>query len=117
MIDSLLLDMNEGSKSSVPHSNPGATPVLKMMNISKFYGVTRALHQMNLEIYPGEVIGLVGANGAGKSTLMKIMTGVVQPTEGSVLIDGETMVKFDLRSWLTGMGLPAYIRSFRYVRI
>lgn len=58
---------------------------LSLKNISKHFGNTKALQQMNLEIYLGEVTGVVGPNGAGKSTLMKVITGVHQPSGGSVV--------------------------------
>lgn len=52
------------------------------------YGARRALSGIDLEIGPGEVVGLLGLNGAGKSTLIRIVTGCVVPTAGTVLIDG-----------------------------
>lgn len=52
---------------------------LKMVNITKTFPGVKALNKVNLEIYPGEVLALVGENGAGKSTLMKILTGVYEP--------------------------------------
>jgi len=71
---------------------------LEIRDVTKFYGTTRALHRIHLSIYPGEVIGLVGSNGAGKSTLMKTITGVVQPTEGDVVVDGEAAGRYDVRA-------------------
>ena len=62
--------------------------VLAMRGISKRFGATRALDDVSLELRRGEVHALVGENGAGKSTLIKVMTGVHQPDEGQVLVDG-----------------------------
>lgn len=63
-------------------------PYFKLEEIVKTFGITKALQDVTLDIYAGEVIGLVGPNGAGKSTLMKVLTGILPPTEGSIIIDG-----------------------------
>lgn len=63
--------------------------VLRAVNISKTYGVTRALKGVNFEVRRGEVTVLFGENGAGKSTLMKILSGVEQPTAGHLELDGD----------------------------
>jgi simple sugar transport system ATP-binding protein len=64
-------------------------PRLEVKNVAKRYGSVQAIRNVNLALYPGEVVGLVGDNGAGKSTLVNIMSGALQPTTGSILIDGE----------------------------
>jgi ABC-2 type transport system ATP-binding protein len=53
-----------------------------------WYGPVRALHEASFEVRSGEVLGLLGPNGAGKSTTLKILTTFIQPSEGSVVIDG-----------------------------
>ena len=63
-------------------------PYFKLDNIDKHFGITKALQNVTLEIFEGEVIGLVGPNGAGKSTLMKVLTGILPPTNGSIIING-----------------------------
>jgi ribose transport system ATP-binding protein len=67
-------------------------PVLEVRGLVKTYPGVRALRGVDLEVLPGEVHCIVGPNGAGKSTLIKCIAGVVAPTEGEVLIDGETVV-------------------------
>ena len=62
--------------------------VVEMRNISKSFGAVRALHRVNLDLRPGEILGLVGDNSAGKSTLMKILTGAYHRDSGEVLVDG-----------------------------
>ncbi|QGR09135.1 ABC transporter ATP-binding protein (plasmid) [Pantoea phytobeneficialis] len=62
---------------------------VEMVNITKTYGSIRSLRGVNLELAPGEVLGLVGDNGAGKSTLTKVLSGAVVPTSGAIRIDGE----------------------------
>lgn len=69
-------------------------PVLSARNIIKNYGGVRALKGVDFDIYPGTVTTLFGENGAGKSTLMKILSGVEQPTDGEIILDG-TPVSFD----------------------
>jgi erythritol transport system ATP-binding protein len=67
--------------------------VLKARGITKEYGVTKALKGVDFDIRAGKVTTLFGENGAGKSTLMKILSGVEQPTSGTLEVNGE-MVKF-----------------------
>lgn len=64
------------------------TPFLEARHIGKRYGGLHAVRDVNLSIYPGEVIGIVGDNGAGKSTFIKMLAGDHQPTSGELLIEG-----------------------------
>lgn len=66
-----------------------SSPLLRMKDIHKSFGSTVALDGVDLEVYPGEVLALVGENGAGKSTLLKILSGAHKPDSGSVEMDGE----------------------------
>ena len=65
------------------------SPRLSMSNISKRFGATRALRNVDLEVFPGEVLALVGENGAGKSTLMKVLSGAHQPDSGEMSVAGK----------------------------
>ncbi len=65
--------------------------LLRLKNISKNFGAVSALTDIDLDIYAGEVVALVGDNGAGKSTLVKILAGVHQPSSGTIEFRGETI--------------------------
>lgn len=65
-------------------------PIISMRAISKRFGGLVALDNVDLDAYAGEVLAIVGDNGAGKSTLIKILTGVYQPTEGHIELDGQS---------------------------
>jgi len=75
--------MTTGSSSS-----SGKAAVLRVENVSKYFGAIEALVDVSLEIYPGEIVGLVGDNGAGKSTLVKCVSGVHKPSKGTIVVDG-----------------------------
>src|SRR5918992_304161 len=63
-------------------------PVITARGLTKSYGRVRALRGVDLDLYPGEVLGVIGDNGAGKSTLIKCLTGALVPDAGEILIDG-----------------------------
>ena len=64
-------------------------PILECRELSKRFGKTAALDNVNLSIEPGRVIGLLGPNGSGKTTLIKLANGLLTPSDGEILIDGE----------------------------
>ncbi|MBK8439232.1 MAG: sugar ABC transporter ATP-binding protein [Rhodobacter sp.] len=64
------------------------TPLVEMRHIEKYYGRVHALHDVNLTIRKGEIVGLLGDNGAGKSTLIKVLSGAVPYTSGEIRIKG-----------------------------
>ena len=66
-------------------------PVLKLTGIGKDFGAIRALHGMDMQVFPGEVVGLMGDNGAGKSTLVKIIAGNFPPTHGDMVFGGSAV--------------------------
>jgi D-xylose transport system ATP-binding protein len=68
------------------HNN---APVLEVKNMSKSFGKIQALKNVNMEVFQGEVVGLLGDNGAGKSTLIKIIAGNYHADEGEVYLNGE----------------------------
>jgi simple sugar transport system ATP-binding protein len=70
---------------------PLGEPLLELKGIGKEFGAIRALHDVDMKIYPGEVVGLMGDNGAGKSTLVKIIAGNFRPTHGDMVFAGSTV--------------------------
>ena len=63
-------------------------PILKLIDVTKRFGGLTAVNKVSLEVFNGEVVGIVGDNGAGKSTLIKMISGVYQPDEGEVYFKG-----------------------------
>jgi D-xylose transport system ATP-binding protein len=81
----------DGVSPAVPPSNngPGGTPLLQLRGVSKSFGAVQALSNVDIEVYAGEVVGLVGDNGAGKSTLIKAISGVGPPDSGESFVEGQ----------------------------
>src|ERR1700733_9724835 len=80
------------SEQSVAVNVERKDPLLRMVGIGKTFGAVRALSGVNLEIYQGEVLGLVGDNGAGKSTLVKTISGVGPADEGESFFEGQPVM-------------------------
>jgi D-xylose transport system ATP-binding protein len=70
----------------------GPTPLVEMRNIQVSFGGVRAVDDVSVEVYPGEVLGLVGGNGAGKSTLIRTLSGAHPADSGEILVDGKPQV-------------------------
>ena len=73
--------------------NDQTIPRISLRGIHKTFGSVEALRGVDLDVAPGECLGLIGDNAAGKSTLTKVISGTYVPDQGSILIDGE-MVQF-----------------------
>src|SRR5581483_5064860 len=70
-------DLNSGQGTK-------ALPLVRCRGITKFFGGVRALARVSFDLWPGEIVGIVGDNGAGKSTLAKVLSGVITPDEGEL---------------------------------
>lgn len=70
-------------------ANTGVMPIIDARGLSKRFEGVEAIKDVSITIRPGEVLCLLGDNGAGKSTLIKILSGVLQPSAGTLLVDGE----------------------------
>ena len=66
--------------------------LLQVEKMTHYFGGLRAVHNYDLQIEPGQIRGLIGPNGAGKTTIFNLITGIHQPTEGSVLLESENLV-------------------------
>lgn len=65
------------------------TPLVEMIDIEKHFGGVHAVNGVSLDLYPGEVVGVLGHNGAGKSCLMRILSGAMAPSKGAIRVGGE----------------------------
>ena len=70
-------------------ASPAREPILELRGISKHFGAVQALTEVDFEVYPGEVVALVGDNGAGKSTLVKCVAGAHEPDGGEIIFEGK----------------------------
>jgi len=68
--------------------------LIEMKNISLDFGTVKALSDISINFYEGELVGLVGDNGAGKTTLIRILSGMYAPTSGEVYFDGQQITRF-----------------------
>jgi D-xylose transport system ATP-binding protein len=78
---SAALDLEEAS-------GDGSVPAIAAVGIAKRFGGVRALRGVDVTVFPGEVVGLVGDNGAGKTTLVNVLAGVIKPDDGTVSVEG-----------------------------
>ena len=75
--------------------------MLSVQFISAQYGRARVLHDVSFDVEDGQIISVIGANGAGKSTLVKVISGMVRPTAGEVIFDGEDITALPVHEIVT----------------
>ncbi len=88
-------------------------PLLNVNKVSKYFGGLRAVHEVDLEIHQGEIMGLIGPNGAGKTTLFNMITGIYRPDCGEVVFKGINTAKLKPHE-ITGVGMS---RTFQNIRL
>ena len=88
-----------GPSKSAPWTDATARPYVEIVHVSKSFGEFKAVDDVSLKIYQGEIFCLLGASGCGKTTLLRILGGFETPSAGRILIDGEDMT-----------GVPPYER-------
>lgn len=97
--------------------------MLELRNLTKLYRGIPSIENVNLTIAPGEIVGYLGPNGAGKSTTVKIITGLLEPTEGRVLFEGKD-IRDDVVRFRTLLGyvpedahLYTYLSALEYLAL
>ena len=88
--------------------------ILKATNISKSFGNTKALKNVDFHLYKSKIHGLLGENGAGKSSLMNILSGIYQPESGKITIDGNTIKKLN-PDYAAQLGIGMVHQEFRLI--
>ncbi len=73
-------------------------PIIEITDLSKFYGKTRGIEKVNLQISEGEIFGFIGPNGAGKSTTIRILLNLIFPTSGKARIMGMDVIRKQKKS-------------------
>ena len=85
-------------------------PVLEVKDATVRFGGLTAVDRASLTIQSGELIGFIGPNGAGKTTLMRVITGIIQPQEGSVMLEGVNLAKLSINQRIrAGLALAQQI--------
>ena len=100
-------------------STDGTTPLVLVEDVHTYYGKSHILHGVSLTISPGEVVGLLGRNGVGKSTTLKTIMGLVRPSQGTVLFNGNAITGLPPHK-LARMGIgyvPEDRRIFRLLTV
>jgi ABC-2 type transport system ATP-binding protein len=81
-------------------------PLIELHELCKKYGVKTAVDHVNLKVYGGEVFGFLGPNGAGKTTTIKMIVGLLQPTSGTVNVNGYDIVKQPMQAKFSSGFVP-----------
>lgn len=77
--------------------------MLKIENLSVHYGMIQAVRDVSFEVNQGEIVSLIGANGAGKTTILRTISGLNQPSKGTITFEGAPIQRRPLeKSWLKG---------------
>jgi branched-chain amino acid transport system ATP-binding protein len=97
---------------SVEHQN-GARPLLELKQVTKNFGGLAAVQDVDLDIYPQEIVSVIGPNGAGKTTVFNLITGIYRPTSGTIYLAGESLLGLSPDRVLT----RGIARTFQNIRL
>jgi len=89
-------------------------PILTLRKVGFRYGASWAVRAIDLEVSPGEMLGIIGPNGSGKTTLLKIMDGMLLPHEGEVFVQGKSMVTLKRGEIARAVAMVAQENFFRF---
>jgi simple sugar transport system ATP-binding protein len=110
----LPVDASASMTAMIHHVDRSVEPVFELRSVSHSYGRNKVIFDVNLSVWPGEVVGLVGDNGAGKSTLLKIFAGYQRPTSGMLRFMGKD-VRFKTPADARAMGIEAVYQDLAMV--
>ena len=82
--------------------------LVEIVNLTKKYGTNVAVNHLTVSLPKGKIIGLLGPNGSGKTTLIKILNGLLTPTEGTILIDGNNVIEIFESENIVGVALTHF---------
>ena len=88
--------MKINASVKIRHRGEKWAVMIRIEHLTKYYGKTLALDDLNLEIPPGEFFGFLGPNGAGKTTTIKIIVGLLRASAGKVILAGTDQVEYDI---------------------
>jgi branched-chain amino acid transport system ATP-binding protein len=96
--------------------NETKEPLLRAENISISFGGLKALNDVNLEIYPGEILAIIGPNGAGKTTMLNIINGFYRPDEGRIFFEGKKRSKNMKPNHIAAQGIARTFQNLALFR-
>lgn len=91
--------------------------MIEVAHYSKLYGDFRAVHDLSFTVAPGDVLGLVGPNGAGKTSTLRALAGILQPSGGTIHIDGIDLVQEPVRAKRRLAFIPDEPQLFEYLTV